>query len=416
MNTMKTGGAQDLKSKFAAISHILPPSPSGQAVILYRLLKDLPQERYCLMSREDYSGERSYGSASGKLSASYYHLKTPMCLPETGPGFSALGTAFNARWIVAKRARQIEEIARREGCGLLIACSGDLYDIPAAYYASRRLNIDLALYLFDDYVYQWTGYRRSAAKRFENTVMKHVRAVIVPNEHLQMAYRNRHGIQSTVIHNLSPLPDLDALDKEKHAFDNHGINIVYTGAVYHAQYDAFRNLIAAIQSLKRTDVKLHIYTAQPESELKRQGISGPMLTCHCHISESEVPRVLRSADILFLPLAFKSPIPEVIQTSSPGKMGEYLSSGKAILVHAPESSFVSWYFRNNKCGVVVDKDDSGLLAEGLHKLLTAPEIRLLLGESGRSAAERDFSIDVNRKRFFRLIDSMQGGWPSQCAC
>lgn len=416
MNTIKTGGAKDLKSKFAIISHILPPSPSGQAVVLYRLLKDLPPERYCLMSREDYSGESSGGPASGKLSAPYYHLKPPICLPETGPGFAALGTAFNARWIVAKRARQIEEIARREGCGLLMACSGDHYDIPAAYHASRRLNIDLVLYLFDDYLYQWTGYRRSAAKRFENIVMKHVRAVIVPNEHLQKAYRDRYGIESTVIYNPCPLPDLEALDKEKNVFDNQGINIVYTGAVYHAHYDAFRNLIVALKSLKRTDMKLHIYTAQPESELAQNGISGPMVVYHRHISESAVPLVLRSADILFLPLAFKSPISEVIQTSAPGKMGEYLSSGKAILVHAPEGSFVSWYFRNNQCGVVVDRDDSGLLADELKKLLADPESESQFGKRARAAAERDFAVDRNRRKFIALLNGSCEKGASRCDC
>lgn len=402
---------------FGLLSHILPPSPSGQAVVLGRLLEGLSPERYCVISLVDYESKDPSGSVSQRLPARYYRLKQSMRMPEIDvPGISSLATAVNSRLVVAQRARQIEKIANKEACDFLVACSGDIYDIPAAYHASRRLNIDLILYIFDDYIYQWTGYRRSAAKRFENTVMKHVRAVIVPNEHLQKAYRDRYGIQSTVIHNPCPLPDLEALDKETNIFDNQGINIVYTGAVYHAHYDAFRNLIAAIKSLKRTDVKLHIYTAQPESELTRQGISGPMVVYHRHISESAVPLVLRSADILFLPLAFKSPIPEVIRTSSPGKMGEYLSSGKAVLVHAPEGSFVSWYFRNNKCGLVVDKDDPGLLAEGLHKLLAAPEARLQLGKSGRSAAERDFSIEANRKIFFGLIDSIQRGGHSQCAC
>ena len=40
--------------KFAIISHVLPPSWSGQAMILFKLLKDVNPSDYILISREDY--------------------------------------------------------------------------------------------------------------------------------------------------------------------------------------------------------------------------------------------------------------------------------------------------------------------------------------------------------------------------
>ena len=43
--------------KTAIVSHVLPPSPSGQAVVLYRLLEGMPPDRYCLISRERYEGD-----------------------------------------------------------------------------------------------------------------------------------------------------------------------------------------------------------------------------------------------------------------------------------------------------------------------------------------------------------------------
>jgi hypothetical protein len=50
-----------------------------------------------------------------------------------------------------------------------------------------------------------------------------------------------------------------------------------------------------------------------------------MVVRHPHIPQSRVAAILRQADVLFLPLAFRSPIQEVIRTSAPGKMGEYLA-------------------------------------------------------------------------------------------
>ncbi len=50
---------------------------------------------------------------------------------------------------------------------------------------------------------------------------------------------------------------------------------MFTGAVYHLNYDIFRSLIEAIGWLEHANVRLHIYTAQPAAELAAQGLVGP---------------------------------------------------------------------------------------------------------------------------------------------
>ena len=394
----------NFQKNFALLSHVLPPSPSGQAMILYRLLSGLPAGSYCLISRENYEGDKHNDSISSKLSGRYYHLNPVFQLPILNYSkLFALNIAFNALLGIYNRAKQIQKILQKEKCKLLIACTGDLYDLPAACLVSKWLKIPFVPYIFDDYAYQWTGFYRSISKRLEPIILKRAKAVIVPNEYMQKEYIQRYGLRSTVIYNSCPLPDLEELDKADRVFNNHEINIVYTGAIYHANYDAFRNLITAIQQLKRSDIKLHLYTAQPESDLKRNDISGPMVVYHPHINQSEVPKVLRQATVLFLPLAFDSPIPEVIKTSAPGKIGEYLSVGRPILVHAPDDSFLSWYFHTNHCGVVVDKDDTKILSQEINKLISDDEMQMELGRHARSMAERDFSIDKMQANFLGLL-------------
>lgn len=394
--------ARSLK-KIGIVSHILPPSPSGQAVVLYRLLNGLPPDRHCLISCTNYDGIEHDSAATEKLCARYYHLKPVFQFPMINCSkLFALGIGFNALWGIYRRAKQIEKIVKKEKCNLLIACTGDLYDLPAGCLASKWVSIPFVPYIFDDYTYQWTGFYRSISKRLEPVIFKHAKGVIVTNEYMQKEYMERYGVKSIVVHNPCPLPNLEVLDKAERVFNIHEINMVYTGAVYHAHYDAFHNLIAAIQQLERSDIKLHIYTAQSESELKRYGISGNMVVCHPHISELEVPKVLRQADILFLPLAFNSSISEVIRTSAPGKTGEYLSVGRPILVHAPQESFVSWFFRENHCGVVVDENDPGLLSEKIDQLISDKESLVRMGRHARKVAETDFSIEKMKARFLEL--------------
>jgi hypothetical protein len=59
----------------AVLSHILPPSPSGQAVMLYRLLRDWDPKDYCLISRQNYGEMTKEFDLLPGLPAQYCHLK-----------------------------------------------------------------------------------------------------------------------------------------------------------------------------------------------------------------------------------------------------------------------------------------------------------------------------------------------------
>lgn len=390
----------------AIVSHVLPPSPSGQAVVLYRLLERVSPDRYCLISRERYKDEACAGDASARLPGPYHRLAPPprpIGVRRADP-FSLRLTAAALAGVDA-RAREIARIATDERCRLIVGCTGDLLDLPAAGLAGRRTGIPFVPWLFDDYVHQWTGPVRQVARRLEPAAFGRARGAIAPNEFLRAEYARRRGVTAALVRNPCPMPDLDALDRGGPVFGDGGIHIVYTGAVYRAHYDAFRNLIAALRLIGRPGARLHIFTAQTDAELAGAGISGPEVVRHSHIPQSEVPRVLRHATLLFLPLAFDSPIPEAVRTSAPGKTGEYLAAGRPILVHAPGDSFVSWYFRTHGCGAVADRGEPGPLASVVAELLADGELRSRLSREARRVAERDFDVGKIRAEFERLLAS-----------
>jgi len=258
-------------------------------------------------------------------------------------------------------------------------------------------------YLFDDYVYQWTRrVHRGFARYAESIMLKDAAGVVVPNEFLRDEYRRRYQVEPTVIYNPCEFSEVDDASDIPWPANEGEVRIVYTGAIYHAHYDAFRNLIAALRLLGRPGLKLHLYTAQPQVELAREGIVGPVVT-HNHLAPSHVFEVQRQADILFLPLAFSSMIPEVIKTSAPGKMGEYLASGRPVLVHAPGDSFVSWYFREHKCGVVVEQSEPAMLVQAIQRIAEDADLRRRLGQNARVRAATDFSLEMARIKFFKLF-------------
>ncbi len=389
--------------KFAVLSHALPPSPTGQAVILRRLLEGIPADRYCLISHTNYTHDAALKNRADQLPATYYHLRSTEWAKEIHRlHFAFIRQPLSLPKQVKQRAAEIVDILVKERAELLIVCTGDMFDLPSAALAARRLKIPLVVYLFDDYLYQWQGFSRMLAKIIEPMVLRSAQTVIGPNEYLVGAYKRRYGLDMRLLRNLCPIPNLQKITPSREDFDPKDTNIVYAGSVYFAHFDAFRNLLISAAQLQRR-LRLHIYTSQTADDLAREGITGPHVVLHPPVPQAEILQIVRGADLLFLPLAFHSAIPEVIKTSAPGKMGEYLALQRPILVHAPADSFVSWYFTKHQAGLVVGVNDANTLAQQLKEFLADPTRQQQTADNARQCAENDFAQSVVQQQFYHLL-------------
>lgn len=394
-----------LKTRVAILSHILPPSPSGQAIMLGRILRDIYANDYCLVSRKDYNTYKQtyFQNDCSRLHTRYNHLRSEKQLPTLNiPLIRGIVKIFNAAMRVIQRSINVARIINQEKCQLIIACSGDLYDLPAGYLASKLTRVPFDSYIFDDYVKQWIRrWDRILANRFASIIMRGSKRVLVPNEFLRDDYRQRYRIKPVVIHNPSETIDIDS--SIPWPAKPGEIRIVYTGAIYHAHYDAFRHLLEAIRLLKQFNLKVHIYTNQPLPELEQHHITGP-IEYHSHLPSSKIIEIQCQADILFLPLAFDSSIPEVIRTSAPGKLGEYLATGRPVLAHVPSDTYVSWYFNTHKVGQLVDLPDSTALANGIRQIIENPDFRQIWHDNALTRTRLDFSVEKARAQFIELIN------------
>jgi glycosyltransferase involved in cell wall biosynthesis len=395
--------------KFALISNVLPPSESAHAMIIHRLLRDLDPTSYCLLSSRDYvTGEQP--NYSGRLAGRHYYLPPTFQLTRGYRfGLQFLREQANLAMGVTLRGRTIARILRREKCDAVVVCTGgnEILDFPAGYLASRLVGARFFPYLLDQY-FHMVSYvlGKHFLQRLEPVLLKGAAAVIAPNEFLRDELRSRHHVEPVVIHNPCDLSAYDeALDEAsaEGAQDKGEVEIVYTGGVGPLHYDAMRNMLAALDSLGREDVRLHLYTAQPREGLDREGVRGRALVYHEHEPIGAMPAVQRRAGVLFLPLAFDSPHPDIVRTAAPGKMGEFLAARRPILVHAPPDSFIAWYFRHYECGLVVDQNDPAQLARALETILNDAALRERLSARARERAEADFSLPKARAQFAEVL-------------
>jgi glycosyltransferase involved in cell wall biosynthesis len=372
--------------KIGFLSHVLPPSWSGQAVMIRRILKNLPPELYCLLSKRDYSKSSSIHDHSyddvNKLAATCYRI----------PSFFIL------------RVWRLIKIIRHERITHLVACSGDRLDIPAAFIAASITGISFVPYYFDDYVYQWpSSLMRLTARMAESTFMKHVAQVIVPNEFLRDAIKSRRGIEPKIVRNPGEYNSIPSISHQNPHGTVREYRIVYTGAVYHVNFSAFVDILKVLDALKRDDIRLHIYTAQPLAFLKKNGICGPRVVYHEHLPAQEVAEIQKSADILLIPFSANSLVAEVVKTSAPAKMGDYLASGVPILAYVPPDTFVGWYLRKNACGVVVENSEAQSLSEAICTLLADESLRRSLVQNAFKCLDEDFSCVIAQQAFLNAL-------------
>jgi glycosyltransferase involved in cell wall biosynthesis len=257
--------------------------------------------------------------------------------------------------------------------------------------------------MFDHYRYQSVNRMdRFVAGWAERLATKRAKAVIVPNESLGDAFRQDYGVTPAIIHNPVDRSEIVISDSKPWPLNPVEIKIVYTGQVYAAQYDALSRLVQAIKLLEQEyPLKLHLYTAQPRAVIEQAGITGPVVF-HGYCPPAQIRPIQQNADILFLPLAFVSPYPEIITTSAPSKFGEYLASGRPILAHVPPG-FISRYMREHDCGYFVDQASSEVLAETIRSIALDHERRLRVTCNAMQRAKIDFALNVNVGRFVALF-------------
>jgi len=387
------------RGKIAIVTDSLPPGTSGSAMLAYRLLSGFDPQDYCLITNAP-AGASTPGYTPS-LQGRHYYLKNSRQL--RGRAISkSLRDLANLLLTVFDRARQIREIIEREKCTAVVAFTGDVTHLPASYLACRRAQIPFIPYEFDHYLYReyHTPAATLVARWFEPFIMKSAAGIFVLNEALRDDLRARFKVEAEVLYNSIDLAPYEQPTVE-HRGNSKDVKIVFTGSIYDAHFDAFRNLLKAIELLDQPHIRLYVYGPQSEEFLTAFGISGPLVLCG-PLALKEMPKVQREADILFLPLAFDSPYPGVVRTSAPTKMGEYLAAKRPVLVHAPPDAFISSYFSEHQCGVVVDQKEPGVLAEGIHRILTDEALRNQLAANAWQRARADFDVHAWRAKFAEL--------------
>lgn len=376
------------------ISHSVPPSTSGQAIVILRLLGE-DSSKYSLISNDEILRQQNRNTGEYR----HYSLRV---FPKAFKRLDLIplfGPALRRNLELIARTLQVLFFLIKSRSTLAVGCSGDLYNLPATCLSAKLLGIDFVAYMFDDFKLQFTNSKdKRWSAYFEKRVVLAAKTIIVPNTFLGKRYVDRYSIEPVIISN--PLPTVKVKPRNHFRQSTKG-KIVYSGAIYEAQRDAIANLAAASTAYPPGEVELHLYTRHFH---RYNHWSFPNVFFHEAVTPDEIFQIQKSADILFLPLAFASPYPDLILTSCPGKTAEYLASGIPILAHVPSGSYVEWLLQKNGAGLVVTDPQGKGLKEAIDSLMSDRGLRDRLVKNAVRLAQEEFDLETSRQKFWRTLE------------
>ncbi len=400
--------------KTLIVSSWAPPAIGGPQN-MYNIFSQFPSDSYCLLT--SYYGIDNYSARHGTwLNGKYIFYDNPGFLdtPAHRPEVSAMSTGRERikrlRLAVKKSGvlkvllgpflifSQIVMIVRAgrkavkdEEVEVLLGISDFGPAMISTYILHKLTGKPYLLHLYDIYAgnfYPWPG--GPLARFFEKRLFRHAERIIVTNEGTRDFYEKRYGrdlAEISVIHN-AVFPDKYLALQTPYAPKEPYI-IVFTGRIYWPQIESLKNLVRAVGEIKDMKIKLKFYVPQPREYVRSLGFDAEKIELASAPPE-EMPEIQSRADILFLPLSWGTKSPQIVETATPGKLSDYLISGRPILIHAPVWTTLARYAKADGFALVVDEDNVLKLKEAVMRLLTDRELGQRLVRNARATFERGY--------------------------
>lgn len=185
--------------------------------------------------------------------------------------------------------------------------------------------------------------------------------------------------------------------------------ILFAGTVGYTVKDCLDLLVELVGGGKLNEyglpnANLQLYTPLTEAEILVYGWNHPAVANRGWVSQSDLPTVLASADILFLPYSFLPIARKAVETAFPSKIADYLASGKTILVFGPNYSSLVRYAREQRFAEIVDEFSPSALASAVRKMTFSRVDRQRLAARARDVLCTNHDIERQRRQFYLTIE------------
>ena len=194
------------------------------------------------------------------------------------------------------------------------------------------------------------------------------------------------------------------IDKKIFINSERNNSMFWGGSVYSINKCSAKRFESALSKLS---IKLRLSNANKIENLLKHGLRKNNIEIMPFLSREDYLKLLKKQDALLLAIdsSLESPVHEdELSTIFPTKSIEYLMSGKPIIVHCPKNYFLSRFFDENGCGLVINTNDSNEMVDLIDNYLSNIALQTIHIRNGYKTLEK-FYISSVKKEFIKAITS-----------
>ena len=312
---------------------------SGFGETLYNLFDGFPNDKL-------WNAHPSHMTvATGKTRAESIKLPSP-ARPQWLPSGASLAyyPLLKVKQFRAAReaVRMLRDVVRDNSIKNLLVIPVSPWILSAALALHKQCpKLNLVVYVMDD----WQGHHECFhlpyskwRQRLLAEVIDRAAAQFAVSREMAAHYEETFGKSWIVVHN--GVANADLTDEAPAPLNER--QVLLAGDVNVFRFDAVISFAAAIERHnQRRNETISLTVMGEVAEEHRQSLSAlRAVKLLSRKSHAECLQAMKTADLLYLPLAFAKQSSRISLYSLPTKLPEYLASGKRVLVHAPKTSAV----------------------------------------------------------------------------
>jgi hypothetical protein len=372
------------KAKLLVISWSLPPEPIAMAIVVENMARQFNGDEMVIAGEKISSLKYSEWKGVNDIEINYIFRKF---------GYRKILSLIQLPIALYK----LLSIIKRHKVKKIFAIYPTEVFLLVAYLASLITGKDLYLYFVNTYVENKHSFLKPLHVFFQKILFNRSKHVFVMSEGMEDLYRKNYPELkkcSILRHTFNE----GIIDFEDYQIGEH-VNFYFSGNVNESCREASIRLFNTISS--NPNYKITISPGSQKSSLISYGIKTDKLNL-ISVSRNSLILEMRKADIMLLPHGFHGSLSQdEYDTIFPTKTIEYLLSGKVILLHAPETCFLTRFMQQHQCAFIVTQPDEKMIMEAIDTLRRDVLLREYLIRNALKVAELFYGPTVIRE--FRQI-------------
>lgn len=274
----------------------------------------------------------------------------------------------------------------------------------------EQFEIPVALHIMDDWPKSLTN-KGLLSAYWKKTIDREFRKLLDTSEVLMSIcesmseeYMTRYGKEFTPFHN--PIEIGNWLPYSKKQWDIESeFKILYTGRIGKANGKSILFMSSIINGMNQDQNKIILDIFTSDDKTKNASLIKKMRGVRVNktVAYHEMPTLLASYDLLFLPLDFDKEGILFAQFSMPTKASEYMISGTPVLVYADRRTALAKYAASDSWAYLVSDSDKMSLIRAVNDLYSDYSLRKKLAERARELVIKNEDANIIREKFRKKL-------------